>query len=172
MKFILAEKAKAKNVVSIPVSVLRKNRKIRMLRERGHTNLEIQQILQLTPSEFREYDGLHEFPTGSPSLERGQPSTRQSIAGSLPMGQSPAEALEGSEGGLSRGLKNLEDAMGQLEPREREILMARHKTPPVPYSRLCQKYGITSEGVRKIFLSAMEKLKDILPYTPINEKVD
>lgn len=159
LKYILADKAGCKNMVTIPVSVARMNRKIRILRERGHDNREIKQILNLTHEEFRQYDSVHEGPlceTGALFKDKIDPTG------------SPVRQLEEADSGLSRGLRNLEDAMAKLTPREQKIVRSRHQSPPTPYSELAKEFEMTGEGVRKLFLAAMDKLKDTVVYVDLN----
>ena len=79
------------------------------------------------------------------------------------LGDDKAESQEtvladSEEHGLRMGL--LEEAMGELNDREREILTARRlKDQPVTLEELAERFGVSRERVRQIEVRAFEKLQ-------------
>ncbi|WP_189485995.1 RNA polymerase sigma factor RpoH [Asticcacaulis endophyticus] len=65
---------------------------------------------------------------------------------------------DSEEHGLRMGL--LEEAMGELNDREREILTARRlKDQPITLEELAERFGVSRERVRQIEVRAFEKLQ-------------
>jgi RNA polymerase sigma-32 factor len=69
-----------------------------------------------------------------------------------------AETEEGDE---RRRL--LQNALAQLKPRERSVILARRMTnPPRTLEELAQDYGISRERIRQIEVNAFKKLQELI----------
>lgn len=166
IKFILLERSNAKNIVPIPVAMVRKNRRIRKLQRQGLDDQEVCETLQINEAELAELEQLHEFPNGvgldAPDSESGD-NQRLSELDGCDGSLDPCQTLMDKENGTSRSLEGLQEALGQLSLRERKIVMGRYESPPIKFSELARELGISRQGVRNLYLTAMEKLKDMVP---------
>ena len=147
-KYILLEKQTLKDVVQIPVGMLRQNRRLRKLRHAGRSDVEICQELSIELEELENLETLHESPTGNPN-------STVDVADHSP---TPREALEEKESVHTERSQWLQKAMGRMSAKERTILVARNQNPPISLSVLAKQLQLSGEGVRKIYLAAVAKL--------------
>jgi len=82
------------------------------------------------------------------------------------------ESKLGQNQEAKRRQKLLEKALGQLNPREREILVARRLSEePATLEDLSQKFGVSRERVRQIEVRAFEKLQRAVKASVADEAV-
>jgi RNA polymerase sigma-32 factor len=82
------------------------------------------------------------------------------------------ESKLGQNQEAKRRQKLLEKALGQLNPREREILVARRlNEEPATLEDLSQKFGVSRERVRQIEVRAFEKLQRAVKASVADEAV-
>lgn len=162
LKFILREKAAALDVVKLPTLVVRLSRRAQKLRvSMGDDDLAIARELGVNVSELAALEGLHINPR-TESISGGDEFPRhpgwQEPADPSP---NPREALERKEQPLEEDAIRLEldEALRELSPMERQVVEARHSEDPTSFESLGRRYGCSREQVRKVFLAAMDKIK-------------
>lgn len=155
LKFILREKAFSKDVVKLPVGLVRKSRRMRRLRlELGADDIAIAKELGVNVAELEQLEELHLHPTASGGLVNlGNAHIDES--------PNPREALELKEEPLEQDCmrEELQEALKALTTRERTVVLARYCAEPRSFESLGKALGITHQGARKIYIIAMAKIK-------------
>ncbi len=162
LKYILQERAFAREVVRLPIGVVRKARQARRLRVKlGHDDLLIAEEMGVDVRELERIENIHsQFPRIG-EINDGFWMSEDALGAHVDPAPNPAEALEQSEDQKIEAIRrrSLTKVLGNMRTRDREIIEARFRNPPVPFGVLGKRYGMTREGVRKLFVAAMLTLK-------------
>lgn len=150
-KFILAEKAFLKNVVRIPVSVVRRSRRVQAMEKRGALPSDIARELGTSEAEVERLSSLHHSPTGvqagAGDLHRLADTTDQSVT----------EQVENEERRAA-----LRAAIRRLDSRARVIVMGRYANPPKSFVALARQCKVSRRTVESTFARAMRTLHRLL----------
>lgn len=165
LKHVLQERAFAKDVVRLPIGVIRKARQARRLRVKlGANDFQIARELGVDLEELERIEDVHGHPTtcrmsAPPDGSVWVPDTL--LENRADQSPTPAEALEQAEERKLDATRQraLSKVLGNMRGRDREVIEARFRNPPVPFGVLGKRYGMTREGVRKLFVAAMLTLK-------------
>lgn len=150
-KFILAEKAFLKNVVRIPVSVVRRSRRVQAMEKRGASSSDIARELGVDEAEVERLSALHHAPTGVPS----SPANLFGLADTTD--QSVQQQLESEERRTA-----LRAAIRRLDSRARIIVLGRHANPPKSFVALARQCKMSRRTVESTFARAMRTLHRLL----------
>lgn len=146
-KFILAEKATLKNVVRIPVSVVRKSRKVHAMEKRGATVAEIAEAIGATEEDVNHLSSLHHAPTGVQfgrgTLDGMADTTDQSVQEQVEMEEKRAA---------------LRAAVRCLDARSRIVVLGRHSDPPKSFAALARRCNVSRRVIELTFVRAMRTL--------------
>lgn len=163
VKFILREKAFAIDIVRLPIGLVRKSRRAQKLRVAlGQDDVEIAKQLGVDVNELERLEGLHQQPRAVSIHEPDHAVVRGNLETVPDTGPDPREAIERRECPLEQDAirEELAEALQELCPMEREVVLARHAEEPVSFEKLGRRYGMSHEGVRKIYLAAMQRVRD------------
>lgn len=160
IKHVLNEKAFSVDIVKLPVGLVRLSRKAQRLRiEYGNDDETIAAELGVDVDELEAIEELHQYSrTVEMDPHDGPGGSPHTAIDSAP---NPREALEESERMSEQELMriDLRDALAQLSPQERDIVLARFVEDPPSFNTLGKKYRVSGEAIRVIYLRAMEKVK-------------
>ena len=163
VKFILREKAFAVDIVRLPIGLVRKSRKAQRLRVTlGQDDVEIARQLGVDVAELERLEGLHQQPRAVSIHEPEHDVVRGNLETVPDPGPDPREAIERNESPLEQDAirEELAEALQELSPMERDIVMSRHAEEPVSFEKLGRRYAMSHEGARKIYLAAMQRLRE------------
>jgi RNA polymerase sigma factor (sigma-70 family) len=147
-KFLLAEKAMLKNVVRLPVSVVRKSRKVQAMQKRGVAADAIARELGVDEQEVERLAELHHAPTG---VKGGLGGTLQLVDTT---DQSVQEKVEYEEKRAA-----LRAAIRCLDARARTVVLGRHADPPKSFVALARQCQVSRRVVELTFDRAMRTLQ-------------
>lgn len=150
-KFILAEKSALKNVVRIPVSVVRRSRRVQAMEKRGVSPPEIAREMGVTEAEVERLSSLHHSPTG---VQAGDGDWHRLED---PTDQSVMQQIENEERRTA-----LRAAIRRLDSRARVIVMGRFANPPKSFVSLARRCKVSRRSVELTFARAMRTLHRLL----------
>lgn len=148
LKALLHERTFAKNVVKLPVMVVRHSRKIQKLMAKGFTDEQIAQELMLTVEEVRVYAEVHLQPTGSGLVD--QDGDQIDIATS-------DEVHENAERDSMK--EELDRAINRLSKRAQIIVKGRLQTEPRTFTELGRQCKVSRQRAIDIYDESIETIK-------------
>lgn len=148
LKALLHERTFAKNVVRLPVAIVRHSRKIQKLMAKGFTDEQIASELMLTVEEVRLYAEVHLQPTGSGLVtEEGE---QKDIATS-------DEVHEKAEADSMR--EELDHAINRLSKRAQIIVRGRLRNEPQTFTELGRQSGVSRQRAIDIYDESIKTIK-------------
>lgn len=148
LKALLHERTFAKNVVRLPVAVVRHSRKIQKLMAVGLTDEQIAQELALTVEEVRAYAEVHLQPTGSGLVDTE--GEQMDVA-------APDDVHENAERDSMK--EELDRAISRLSERAQYIVRGRLQTEPKTFTELARRYKISRQRAIIIYDESIKTIR-------------
>lgn len=148
LKALLNERTFAKNVVRLPVAVVRHSRKIQKLMAMGLTDEQIAQELALTVEEVRAYAEVHLQPTGSGLVDTE--GEQMDVA-------APDDVHENAERDSMK--EELNRAINLLSKRAQIIVKGRLQAEPRTFTDLGRQCKISRQRAIDIYDESIETIK-------------
>lgn len=148
LKALLHERTFAKNVVKLPVTVVRHSRKIQKLMAEGVPDEDIARELMLTVEQVRAYSDVHLQPTGSGLV------TQDGVQVDVPASDDVHENAE-----RDSMKEELDRAISRLSERAQYIVRGRLQNEPKTFTELARRYNISRPRAILIYERSVKTIK-------------
>lgn len=148
LKSLLHERTFTKNVVKLPVTVVRHSRKIQKLMAKGVPDEDIARELMLTVEEVRAYAEVHLQPTGSGLV------TQDGEQVDVPASDDVHENAE-----RDSMKEELDRAIRRLSERAQYIVRGRLQNEPKTFTELARRYKISRQRAISIYDESIKTIK-------------